>query len=149
MIKAHSKVGEVVHGKCNTRIYHTYKHMKQRCYNKNCKDFKDYGGRGITICDEWLNDFMAFYNLAYENGYKDTLTIDRIDNNKGYEPSNCRWISNQEQQNNKRNNVLLTYNGKTQTMAQWVECLGLKSGTVRMRHHRGWSDKECLFGKEV
>ena len=149
MIKTQSKVGEVVHGKYKSRIYHTYKHMKQRCYNKNCKDYKNYGRRGIKICDEWLNKFMAFYNWAYDNGYADTLTIDRIDVNGNYEPSNCRWATQKQQSNNKRNNVLLTYNGKTQNMAQWAEELDINGGTVRMRHYRGWSDKECLFGKGV
>ena len=149
MIKTQSKVGEVVHGKYKSRIYHTYKHMKQRCYNKNCKDYIDYGKRGITICDEWLNDFMAFYNWAYEHGYQDNLTIDRINVNGNYEPSNCRWADMKIQANNMRKNVYLTYNGKTQTMSQWADELCIPVGRVKTRHKRGWSDKECLFGKGV
>lgn len=134
--------------KCRTRLYRIFDHMKQRCYNKNNNRYKHYGGRGIVVCDEWNSDFDVFYNWAYENGYDDTLTIDRIDVNGNYEPSNCRWITNLEQQNNKRNNVLLTYNGKTQTMAQWARELNINRYTVIKRHQRGYSDKECLFGRD-
>ena len=82
--------------------------MKYRCLNKNGRRYKDYGGRGITICDEWKNDFKAFYDWAMANGYKDDLSIDRIDNDKGYYPENCRWATAFEQNHNKRNNVTAT-----------------------------------------
>lgn len=99
------------HGLCKSRIYQTYMNMKKRCYDPNNKRYANYGGRGITICSEWLDNFLDFYEWAIKNGYNDNLTIDRIDNDKGYEPSNCRWISLGE--NSKKRN--LEYWGKRRT----------------------------------
>lgn len=91
------------HGKRYTRIYAIYCDMKKRCYNENCTGYKNYGGKGITVCDEWINSFDAFYQWAMEHGYSDELTIDRIDSSGNYEPSNCRWITRSE--NISRRNV--------------------------------------------
>lgn len=92
----------MTHGKRNTRIYRIWADMKARCFREKCRSFKHYGARGITVCDEWMNDFQSFYDWSMANGYRDDLTIDRIDCNGNYEPSNCRWISIQDQQKNKR-----------------------------------------------
>lgn len=91
------------HGKCGTRLYRIWKKMKSRCNNKNDIDYKKwYGSRGIKVCDEWQNNFLNFYNWAMNNGYSDSLSIDRINVNGNYEPSNCKWSSDIEQANNRR-----------------------------------------------
>ena len=142
-----NKIGNIKHGKYHTRLYNIYRGMKDRCYYKSHNRYNYYGGRGISICGEWLNDFMAFYTWAIDNGYDDNLTIDRIDVNGNYEPCNCRWLTPKEQSNNRRSNVYLTYNNKTQTIKQWAEELGINYKCLWKRHKLGWSDKECLFGR--
>ena len=135
------------HGLCNTRINHIYRKMKQRCFNTNYKEYHYYGGRGITVCDEWLgkDGFINFYNWAMENGYSDELTIDRINVDGNYCPENCRWATPLEQGNNKRNNINITINNKTQTLAQWCRELGLRYTTILRRIKTlGWSYEEAL-----
>lgn len=136
------------HGKSHTRLYKIYCSMKQRCYNKNDKHYKWYGKKSIKICDEWLNNFQAFYDWSMSNGYNDNLTIDRIDVNGNYEPYNCRWTDQKTQQNNKTNNVYITYNNKTQNITKWAEELNINRNTIYTRYLKGWSDKDCLFGRD-
>lgn len=113
------------HGLYHTRLYNIWLNMKNRCYNKNHQSYSNYGGRGIAVCDEWCNDFQAFYDWSMLHRYNDTLTIDRIDNDGNYSPSNCRWVTIKQQANNRRTNVYLTYNGKTRTMKEWADELGV------------------------
>lgn len=128
----------------NTRIYNIWRSMKQRCYDSNAISFPNYGGRGISVCDEWRNDFMAFYNWAMTNGYKDNLSIDRIDFNGNYEPSNCRLATMGEQAQNKRNNIVLELNGEKHTIAEWSRITGFRAGTLQNRKYAGWSDEKTL-----
>lgn len=132
------------HNKSNTRLYHIYRGMISRCYSKTHRFYKNYGERGIEICDEWLNDFMNFYNWAMNNGYDDTLTIDRIDNNRNYEPSNCRWLTVKEQSNNRRTNTLYEYQGEMKPLKFICEKLNVKYGTIRKRIVSGMSLEEAL-----
>jgi len=110
--------------------------MKGRCYNSNRWNYKYYGARNIKVCDEWKNNYQAFKIWAYENGYNETLTLDRIDVNGDYEPNNCRWISDKEQKNNTRRNHYITYNGKTQSMSKWAEELNISYTVLRSRINR-------------
>ncbi len=140
---------KITHGKTHTKLAHIYNQMKARCYYKKNPAYKNYGGRGIKICNEWLdkeNGFMSFYNWAINNGYKEGLTIDRIDNNSNYEPNNCRWATYYEQANNKRNNRMLTYNGETYTITQWARKLGITYGSMYRRIKKGLTG-EMLFHK--
>lgn len=109
------------HRLSNTKLYSVYCGIKSRCYNKNEARYPNYGGRGIIMCDEWKEDFVSFYNWAMNNGYKDDLTIDRIDVNDNYCPKNCRWATLKEQANNKTTNHFITYKGITKTITQWAE----------------------------
>lgn len=132
------------HGQRYSRLYEIWRSMKQRCYNPNKKKYECYGGRGITVCDEWLHDFQAFYDWAMANGYSDELSIDRIDVNGNYEPANCRWATIKEQANNRRCNVSLEAFGEEHTVAEWAEILGIKKSTLYSRLQRGCSPEEAL-----
>lgn len=132
------------HGQTDTRLFRIWSLMKDRCKNRNTQSFKSYGGREISVCDEW-NNFQTFYDWAMANGYSDDLTIDRIDVNGNYSPDNCRWATVKEQQNNRRNNHFVTYNGKTQTIAQWSEELGINQSTLLQRINKlGWGVEKAF-----
>ena len=143
-----NREGNPKHNMSNTRLYRIYAGIKRRCYNEHDCAFPRYGGRGMTMCDEWKNDFMAFYKWAIANGYRETLTIDRIDNSQGYSPENCRWVDDYVQSNNRRNCIMFTHNGKTQTVKQWCVELGLNYGSVHSRIRRGWSVDDAILHME-
>lgn len=126
------------------RLYRIWANMRTRCNNPNFTKYEDYGGRGIKVCQEWQR-FELFYEWAMANGYADTLTLDRIDNDNGYSPTNCRWVTQTEQCNNKRNNHLLTYNGETLTIAQWAKRLGVNYFSLHDRITKlGWSAEKAI-----
>lgn len=136
------------HNLTNSRIYKIYHGMKARCYNKNNDRYLDYGGRGITICQEWLDDFMNFYNWSMGNGYSEHLTIERKDNNMGYSPSNCMWATAKEQANNRRTSRLIEFDGKTLTSAQWSGITGIPRTDIENRiDNLGWSVEKALTQK--
>jgi len=132
------------HDLSRSRLYNIMHGMKTRCYNIKYAGYSKYGGRGIYICDEWLEDFMSFYNWAYQNGYKKELSLDRIDNNGPYSPENCRWATSKEQQNNTRANKLVTFNNKTMTIPQWGDTLGIELEVLRKRIERNWTFEEIV-----
>lgn len=113
------------HGLSHTRIYEIWCGIRRRCYNQKDKNYSNYGGRGITVCNEWNADFMSFYNWSVANGYNDNLTIDRINNNGNYEPQNCRWITHAEQQRNRSFNIFITHGTVTKTISQWARITGM------------------------
>lgn len=134
------------------RLYQVYFGMKSRCYNPNVKCYKNYGGRGITICDEWLNDFETFKKWMLEHGYdysksRKEQQIDRKDNDKGYSPDNCRIVTNKENCRNKSTCNYLTYGGETLTPKEWAEKLGIPYRTITSRMKRLDDVEKILFGE--
>jgi hypothetical protein len=113
------------HKMAKTRLYKIWANIKTRCLNPKYPRFCDYGGRGITICNEWIESFENFSKWALNNGYADSLAIDRINNNGNYEPSNCRWVSNKINSLNKRNNLIFEYQNKKQCLKMWAEELNI------------------------
>lgn len=126
------------------RLYSIWHNMKSRCYNPRTEHFKYYGGKGITICREWQNDFQAFYDWAMSNGYKEGLTIDRIDINGNYEPSNCRWADMYTQNNHTSKNHYITHKGKTKTAAEWAKQYGIQRCVFNNRIRRGWDFERAI-----
>jgi hypothetical protein len=132
------------HGLSGDRLYKTWASMIQRCYNPNNKEYKNYGARGIVVCNEWKNSFESFNEWAISSGYNKKLTIERIDVNKNYEPSNCRWATSKEQARNTRVNKLLTFNGESLCLAAWAEKTGIKYPSLVSRLNSGWTEEEAL-----
>ena len=133
------------HGLSRSKIYRIYHTMKNRCYKKSSKPYNDYGGRGIIICNEWLSDFESFRNWAISNSYEEGLTLERIDVNGNYEPSNCKWITQSEQCNNKRTTLYATIKGETKTLKEWSLLSGIKYNTLHTRKRvYGWDDEDLL-----
>lgn len=133
------------HGMCNTRLYSIWESMKTRCANPNHKSYVDYGGRGISVCETWGNSFTAFMEWAVENGYQDDLTLDRIDNGKGYSPENCKWSTAVEQARNRRTSTVITFNGRSCVLEEWAEMTGVSSRTISRRVKAGWVVEDALF----
>lgn len=132
------------HGGTKTRLYNIWASMKERCLNPNVPGYKNYGGRGITICDEWRNGFEIFQKWALENGYKDTLSLERVQNDGPYSPANCRWATRKEQANNTRKNRKWMHNGEEKTVPQLSRESGLAQGTIRSRLAKGWSVERAI-----
>lgn len=139
----HTQKYGLKHGDTHKDLYNVWVNMRQRINNPKNKAYKNYGGRGISICEEW-NDYINFRNWALENGYRNGLSIDRIDVNGNYCPENCRWADFETQQNNKRYNRLISYNGKTQTITQWSKEIGINRNTLEGRLKSGWRIEDAL-----
>lgn len=129
----------------NRKLYYVYYSMLSRCYNKNNPRYKDYGARGITVCSKWRLDNKTFYEWAIKNGYREGLTLDRIDNDKEYSPENCAWVTNKENCNHNRRTHFLTYQGKTQSLRKWAEETGINYSTLRNRVNRSKLSVEEAF----
>ena len=134
---------ETIHGGTHTRLHRIWCGIKSRCNNANRKCYEYYGGKGIRLCDEWLN-FENFREWSFNNGYADNLTIDRIDANGNYEPSNCRWVDVLTQMNNTTRNVKLTYNNETHSLAEWARILNVKYSALKGRYNLGWNVEDMF-----
>ena len=128
------------HGCTKTRLYRIWQGMKKRCCTKTCSNYKYYGAKGIKVCDDWLT-FTTFREWAINNGYNDTLSIDRINSNGNYEPSNCRWVKQNTQVRNRSMSRMVTWNGKTQLIKDWAEELGVTYETLRVRINKWGVEK--------
>jgi hypothetical protein len=133
------------HGACYTRLYSIWNKMKDRCYRPKSNSYKNYGARGIEVCEEWISNFEAFKKWALENGYNDKLTIDKIDNYKNYSPDNCRWATKHTQDRNKRNNYNITFRGETKCLKDWCLHLNMPQNTLRNRLERAKMSIENAF----
>ena len=133
----------------NKRLYWIWQDMKKRCYNPNCKCFKWYGGKGVKVCEEWKDSYPNFKAWALSNGYAEGLTIDRVENDKDYSPSNCQWITQSENskkmQEHHKGKTIITYNGETHKLSDWARLLGINQSTLLHRLRRGWSVERTLM----
>lgn len=133
------------HGKSKTRLFKIWAGMRDRCTNPNRREYKDYGGRGITVCKEW-EDFQAFYDWSMANGYAENLTIDRVENDGPYSPDNCRWTTRKTQSNNTRQTVHITIDGETKNMEQWAATIGVARSTIS-RHVKSGDVEEYISSR--
>ncbi|GGB41440.1 hypothetical protein GCM10011409_18710 [Lentibacillus populi] len=133
----------ITHGQKGTRLYRIWSGMKTRCLNKKDKAFPKYGGRGIRICEQWI-EFNGFYEWAKSSGYKDDLTLERKDVNGDYNSSNCKWIPLSDQAKNRTNTPYLTYAREIKTLKEWSEETGIEYSTLHARLKRGWSEERTL-----
>lgn len=140
----HRSPYNTTHNQSKTPLYHIWETMRLRCSSPKNKKYYMYGARGIKVCDEWFNNFIAFRDWSLSHGWEQGLTLDRIDNNAGYSPDNCRWTTHAVQQRNTRRNVYITYQGKTQILADWCTELGLNYKTIQNRILNGWDKIRAL-----
>ena len=138
-----SMEANIKHGLSKSRLYSVWALMKDRCLRKKSNAYKNYGGRGISICEEWLG-FKPFMEWALTNGYQENLTIERKDNNDNYCPENCTWILKSEQAKNSRNLKFIIFNGEKKFLAEWAKIIGIDRRTISARLKRGWSIKKAL-----
>ena len=138
----------LTHGMSKTALYFRWKPMRQRCQNDKHPKYKDYGGRGIQVCKEWAESFGSFYQWAIENGYKKGLHLDRINNDAGYSPDNCRWVTALQNENNKRSNHVVSFNGEIHTLAEWSRITGIPETTIWTRLNKGLPTEEALGRKD-
>ena len=136
------------HGMSHQRLHNIWLGMRQRCSKPNCSGWHKYGAKGIRVCEEWDRSFEAFRDWAYSHGYEDTLTIDRLDPHGNYEPGNCRWVTQKVQQNNRSNNVKLTYKGETHSLIEWSEISDKPLHILYDRYYRGW-DVDRIFEQPI
>ena len=134
----------VTHGMTETRLYHIWCTMKARCLRPTSQKYERYGGRGITVCDEWRDDFTKFYDWAVSNGYRDDLSIDRINNDDGYYPENCRWATAEQQANNTSANRFIEYKGEKLTIRQASKKYGVEYRLLLRRLWRGWDVERAI-----
>lgn len=141
--KEHNRAYFTTHGCTKTPLHRVWLSIRDRCLNKNCKVYPSYGGRGVTICNEWEN-FEAFQAWAISQSYRKGLTVERVDNNAGYSPENCILATRATQNNNKRNNVVIEYRGEKLNLAQWAKKLGVNRETIKWRVKAGWSTERIF-----
>lgn len=152
----YSRERSKTHGHHDHPLYRVWLGIRTRCYNSTDSSYKNYGGRGIKMCDEWLNNFKSFYDWSIANGYKNERlesgrnkwTVDRIDNNGDYCPENCRWTDQKTQANNTRRNRFITINGESRTLEQWTQILGVARESLRQRDIQGLKNDELLKSLE-
>lgn len=134
-------IQKTIHGLRDTRLYSIWHSMKQRCYDTSRSDYERYGGRGITVCDEWKDNFQSFYDWSMNNGYKANLTLDRKDNEKNYSPENCRWVTRLEQTVNRRNTIKITVRDSTHTLTEWSSILNISYSVLYRKYKDGKAEE--------
>jgi hypothetical protein len=140
----HPRTSKIKRNGIYARLHRIWSGMKRRCYSKNTINYASYGGKDITLCEEWRHNFTSFCEWAMANGYNDSLSIDRIDSNGNYCPENCQWATRQEQSANRKSVVLIEYNGEKMTSADWSKKIGGNSGLVGRRLKIGWSIERAI-----
>lgn len=142
--KEYMSTKQSTHRSSSSKLYGVWCSMKSRCNNANDKHYIDYGARGISVCSEWNCDYTLFEKWALNNGYRDGLSIDRIDNDSGYNPSNCRWTNRKVQAGNRRSNRVISFRGESHTLSEWADIVGMNYKTLHTRLRSGWTVNRAL-----